>query len=71
MAICASLFLFHLSVYLKSFSRTVEKVDATMAQVDEQRQVAEEIGNIISNPLNSGVEMDEVRLMLSEVDSVR
>jgi hypothetical protein len=71
MAICASLFRFHLSVDLKSFSRTVEKVDATMAQVDEQRQVAEEIGNIISNPLNSGVEMDEVRLMLSEVDSVR
>ena len=42
-----------------------------MAQVDEQRQVAEEIAGIISNPAYAGADMDEVRLMLYDLASVR
>jgi len=41
---------------------TVDKVDATMASVNEQRAVADEIADIISNPAYAGGDMDEEEL---------
>ncbi len=39
--------------------RNVDKVDATMAAVNEQRAVADEIADIISNPAYINAELDE------------
>lgn len=39
--------------------RTMDKVDATMTSVNEQRELANEIADTISNPLYDP--MDEVR----------
>ena len=41
--------------------RTMDKVDATMNSINEQREIANEISEMISNPLNAGLELDEVR----------
>ena len=38
----------------------MNKVDATMTEINEQRELAEEISNAISNPLNAGLDIDEV-----------
>jgi len=38
----------------------MDKVDATMANVNEQRELANEIAEAISNPMNSGFDLDEV-----------
>jgi hypothetical protein len=43
------------------FPRTVEQVEATMDSINEQRGVAEEIGRVISDPMNAGIDMDDVR----------
>lgn len=40
--------------------RDVDKVDATMAAVNEQRAVADEIADIISNPVYGNTNIDEV-----------
>jgi hypothetical protein len=42
--------------------RTMDKVDATMAAVNEQRELANEVAEAISNPLNAGIDVDEVRV---------
>jgi charged multivesicular body protein 4A/B len=41
--------------------RTINKVDETMNAINEQRDIANEISELISNPANSGVDVDEVR----------
>ena len=47
--------------------RTPDKVDATMASINEQREIANEISDAISNPLNAGIELDDVRSSLGFV----
>jgi hypothetical protein len=39
----------------------MDKVDATMSAINEQRDLANEISDMISNPLNAGFTIDEVR----------
>jgi hypothetical protein len=39
----------------------IDKVDATMNSVNEQRDIANEISEAISNTANLGLEIDEVR----------
>ena len=46
---------------MTSETRTPDKVDATMAAINEQREIANEISEAISNPLNAGIDLDEVR----------
>lgn len=41
---------------------TIEKVDAEMAAMQEQRDLANEIGAAISDPMNAGIDMDEDEL---------
>jgi hypothetical protein len=41
------------------FHRDINKVDTTMAQIQEQTQLAEEISNMIST--NTMLDMDDVR----------
>lgn len=41
---------------------TPDKVDATMAAINEQREIANEISEAISNPLNTGIDLDEDEL---------
>jgi len=41
---------------------TMDRVDATMATVNEQRELANEIADAISNPAYAGVEIDEDEL---------
>lgn len=38
----------------------MDKVDATMAAIQEQTSLATEISDAISNPMNAGVDLDEV-----------
>lgn len=40
--------------------RTMDKVDATMAAVGEQRELANEVAEAISNPMHAGFDLDEV-----------
>lgn len=39
----------------------MDKVDATMNAINEQRELANEISNVISDPINAGLNLDEVR----------
>ncbi|KAJ2931580.1 hypothetical protein H1R20_g5433, partial [Candolleomyces eurysporus] len=41
---------------------TMDKVDETMASIQEQRDIANEIADAISNPANMGLELDEDEL---------
>ncbi|KAF8897489.1 Snf7-domain-containing protein [Infundibulicybe gibba] len=41
----------------------MKKVDDTMAAVNEQRELANEIAETISNPMNAGIELDESELL--------
>jgi len=41
---------------------TMDKVDATMAAVNEQRELANEVAEAISNPMNAGIDVDEDEL---------
>jgi hypothetical protein len=43
---------------------TLDKVDATMNSINEQRDIANEISETISNTNNLGVDIDEVRYVL-------
>jgi len=43
----------------------MDKVDATMNSINEQREIANEISEMISNPVNAGLELDEVRSSLA------
>ena len=47
-------------VELTSLYSTPDRVDATMAAITEQRELANEISEAISNPMNSGIDLDEV-----------
>lgn len=38
----------------------MDKVDDTMASIQEQRDIANEIAEAISNPVNMGIDLDEV-----------
>jgi len=38
---------------------TIDKVDATMNAMNEQRELATEIADSLANPLNAGIEIDE------------
>ncbi|KAF8529202.1 late endosome to vacuole transport-related protein [Hysterangium stoloniferum] len=38
---------------------TIDKVDTTMEAINEQRQIANEISDAISNPMANGMEIDE------------
>ena len=40
---------------------TMDKVDATMTSIQEQRDIANEVSEAISNPLNAGIDLDDVR----------
>jgi hypothetical protein len=42
----------------------MDKVDATMNKVNEQRELANDIADAISNPMYSGIEIDDVSLIL-------
>ncbi|KZW03700.1 Snf7-domain-containing protein [Exidia glandulosa HHB12029] len=50
---------------------TIDKVDATMEAINAQRELANEISDAISNPINSGTEIDEDELKaeLAELES--
>lgn len=39
----------------------MDKVDQTMSAINEQRDIANEISDLISNPANAGIDADEVR----------
>jgi charged multivesicular body protein 4 len=39
----------------------MDKVDATMAAMNEQRDLANEIAEVVANPMYSGVDVDDVR----------
>ena len=43
---------------------TPDKVDATMASIQEQREIANEISDAISNPMNAGIDLDEVHELM-------
>lgn len=43
------------------FESTIDKVDATMADIQEQTQLANEVSEAISTQTYAGVEIDEVR----------
>jgi hypothetical protein len=62
MAICEFLVFLTVSQYLFRVSlkkRTMDKVDATMAAVNEQRELANEIADTIATPLYT-TEIDDV-----------
>jgi len=40
----------------------MDKVDAEMAAIQEQRELANEIAEAISNPMNAGFDLDEDEL---------
>jgi hypothetical protein len=40
--------------------RTIDKVDATMSSVNEQRELANEVAEAISNPVYGNMDIDEV-----------
>jgi charged multivesicular body protein 4A/B len=44
--------------------RTMDKVDATMNKVNEQRELANEIADAISNPVGSMADIDDVSFVL-------
>ena len=48
----------------------MDKVDATMANVNEQRELANEIAEALSNPLTVGVDLDDVVSHFLHLDSV-
>jgi hypothetical protein len=51
---------------LTYFCRTIDKVDATMAAVNEQRELANEIQESITNPL-AGDPIDDVSILSSSL----
>jgi charged multivesicular body protein 4 len=46
------------------YCSTMDKVDATMATVNEQRELANEVAEAISNPMYNNPDVDEVRVLL-------
>ena len=48
-------------VLLCSLYSSIDKVDQTMADIQENMAVANEISEAISNPMGTGLEIDDVR----------
>lgn len=48
-------------VYFVRTDRTIDKVDSTMADIQEQTQLANEVSEAISTSAYNGVELDDVR----------
>lgn len=46
-----------------NYYSTMDKVDATMATVNEQRDLANEIAETISNPMYGNTDIDDVSLL--------
>jgi len=42
----------------------MDKLDSTISEMNEQRELANEIAETLGNPLNAGMDLDEVRLSL-------
>lgn len=42
------------------WNRKIDKVDATMDQIREQMEISNEISDAISNPVNMGIDVDDV-----------
>ena len=55
-----------ISAYYR-LNSTPDQVDSTMASIIEQREIAKEISDAISNPLNAGLDLDEVRISFLEL----
>lgn len=53
------------------FPSNIDKVDATMSSVNEQRDIANEISDAISTPANIGFEFDEVRRVGGSLSGLR
>ncbi|KAF5321698.1 hypothetical protein D9619_000323 [Psilocybe cf. subviscida] len=49
---------------------TIDKVDATMAAMNEQRDLANEIANSLADPVNAGMDVDDEELM-NELDELQ
>ncbi|KAH8118280.1 Snf7-domain-containing protein [Phellopilus nigrolimitatus] len=49
---------------------TPSTVDATMAAINDQREIANEISDAISNPMNAGIDLDEAKLADLEQDEL-
>lgn len=47
---------------VNAYHRTIDKVDSTMNAMNEQRELANEIADSLANPLNAGIDLDEVRV---------
>jgi len=60
-----------ISVY--PYPSNINKVDATMESIREQMDLSNEISDAISNPVNMGIEVDDVSdlLFFPSIDSVR
>lgn len=54
-------------VVLFSLFRDIAKVDQTMEEIRDQMELANEISDVISQPVGFGVEMDDVRLPPKEL----
>lgn len=52
-------------VFLFYLHRDVDKVHDLMDEVAEQQEIANEIGEAISNPVGFGQDMDDVKLLLN------
>lgn len=47
---------------------TMDKVDSTMSKIAEQRDIANEIAEAISNPLDNQLDEDELKLELEQME---
>lgn len=52
-------------MFLFYLHRDVDKVHDLMDEVAEQQEIANEIGEAISNPVGFGQDMDDVKLLLN------
>ena len=53
----------------RSSHSNIDKVDATMEAIHEQRAIANEISEAISSPMGAGLEFDEVCCAVYEIKS--
>ena len=64
---------FHTEQTVYARHSNINKVDATMESIREQMDLSNEISDAISNPVNMGIEVDDVSdlLFFPSIDSVR
>jgi hypothetical protein len=53
-------FFFRCLILRRETNRNINKVDATMDQIREQMDISNEISDAISNPVNMGIDVDDV-----------